>query len=453
MPAVARLSPSDAEDYLGRPEGRRMSKVWRQAFNGTSCACPDAQCVVRQLFAMLGVEESKADYGPEIKRRASRPAKGETDNPLSSPLAGSVRSPENGKPRRSSAHSRKASEVGLDGASADPPSPSAQRRQARTTTTNNSFGYENGSNADNVPGQAPGDMTGEQYVGDGRRKSSGDSNLRQTMDRPSDMEDLEEDDDDHERYGNEQRRGANGDDSNGLVSMEPSSSENGRVKSGEKRGRKRRAWQINGEGAHGTGPGSLGISTHSKGNGKKRRTSSNNPSSSSTSPTSLMLPQKKIWMSQYIELAGANAGVNEAARVEDIGGFVIEEPSPKKSPRPAAKTVAEPSPTAPSDSSSAVALPTQPAAVKTEDGSAMDVDSKPSAGAGKPDLEVSISGNEAAGVTKPVSPDAPATGTVPPSASSPVLSPMADGSSSGVPPKEPEQAGAEDAAGEQADAS
>ncbi|KAJ2814830.1 SET domain-containing protein 3, partial [Coemansia sp. 'formosensis'] len=34
LPAVARMSASDAEDYLGRPEGRRMSKVWRQAFAG-----------------------------------------------------------------------------------------------------------------------------------------------------------------------------------------------------------------------------------------------------------------------------------------------------------------------------------------------------------------------------------------------------------------------------------
>ncbi|KAJ1953324.1 SET domain-containing protein 3, partial [Linderina pennispora] len=446
MPAVARLSPSDAEDYLGRPEGRRMSKVWRQAFNGTSCGCADAQCVVRQLFAMLGVEESRADYGPEIKRRASRPPKAETDNPLSPLLAGSVRSPENGKSGRGGGHSRKTSDVGLDGVSADSPTSSAQRRQARS---NNGYGFGNGSNADNVSGKASAEVLGEHYVGDGQRKSSADSNFRQSLDRPSDMEDIEDDEDEHERCGSE-LRGANGDDPMDSVPMEPSSSENGRAKGGEKRGRKRRAWQVNGEAAHSAGPGSLGISTHGKGNGKRRRTSSNNPSSSSSSPTCHMLPQKKIWMSQYIELASASASANGTAEaVGDIGGFVIEEPSPKKSPKPAAAKPAESSQTASSDTP-VVAPPAQTTA-KTEQDLSMNADAEPSTG--KPDLSVSILGTDAAGATKPASQDSPASGSAAALSASPSSpSHAAGGPSGGVPQNKAEQTTSEEAASEQTDA-
>ncbi|KAJ2847792.1 SET domain-containing protein 3, partial [Coemansia erecta] len=77
LPALARMSPSDAEDYLGRPEGRRLSKVWRQAFAGVSCACPDQQCEVRRLFTLLNVEElsAKPEIGRPLKRRTSRTAK------------------------------------------------------------------------------------------------------------------------------------------------------------------------------------------------------------------------------------------------------------------------------------------------------------------------------------------------------------------------------------------
>ncbi|KAJ2402007.1 SET domain-containing protein 3, partial [Coemansia sp. RSA 2559] len=77
LPALARMSPSDADDYLGRPEGRRLSKVWRQAFAGVSCACPDQQCEVRRLFTLLNVEElsAKPEIGRPLKRRTSRTAK------------------------------------------------------------------------------------------------------------------------------------------------------------------------------------------------------------------------------------------------------------------------------------------------------------------------------------------------------------------------------------------
>ncbi|KAJ2782462.1 SET domain-containing protein 3 [Coemansia javaensis] len=90
-PAVAAMEPADAEDYLGRPEGRRMSKVWRQVFGGTGCACADAACAVRRLFAMLGVEESLPPAEPGPAAAAAR------------------RRPSRASPARSATHSRKSS--------------------------------------------------------------------------------------------------------------------------------------------------------------------------------------------------------------------------------------------------------------------------------------------------------------------------------------------------------
>ncbi|KAJ2156777.1 SET domain-containing protein 3 [Coemansia sp. RSA 552] len=128
LPAVVAMSSSDAEDYLGRPEGRRMSKVWRQVFGGMSCACPDSSCGVRRLFAMLGVEESapKADPNSLLKRRTGRAPKAGADGADRTELSSAelpTRSP-NGTPSPRGVHSRKGSEVGgLN----SPGSPSAGR--------------------------------------------------------------------------------------------------------------------------------------------------------------------------------------------------------------------------------------------------------------------------------------------------------------------------------------
>ncbi|KAJ1734460.1 SET domain-containing protein 3 [Coemansia biformis] len=121
LPAVAAMSPSDAEDYLGRPEGRRMSKVWRQVFGGMACACQNPSCDVRRLFAMLGVEESLAPphtrADPGLGRRPSRPHRAEdADHCGASPV--SARSP------GAHSHSRKSSVSGVhDG----PKSPTQSR--------------------------------------------------------------------------------------------------------------------------------------------------------------------------------------------------------------------------------------------------------------------------------------------------------------------------------------
>lgn len=114
LPPVAKMSSSEAEDYLERPEGRRMSKVWRQAFGGASCACPDTDCQVRKLFALLGVVEeetfnSKLDLtGTNIKRRASRPNKTINFNANGSP-SGPVTVIDGSVQQRSGRHSRKGS--------------------------------------------------------------------------------------------------------------------------------------------------------------------------------------------------------------------------------------------------------------------------------------------------------------------------------------------------------
>ncbi|KAJ1839281.1 hypothetical protein LPJ73_006817, partial [Coemansia sp. RSA 2703] len=108
-----------------------MSKVWRQAFGGMSCACSDDKCKVRQLFAMLGVEESavRPDIGSgggAIKRRVSRSARPENVNGIGdttdqSPSSPRVQSPDGSRSVRGS-HSRKASLVSIADAAPDSPS-------------------------------------------------------------------------------------------------------------------------------------------------------------------------------------------------------------------------------------------------------------------------------------------------------------------------------------------
>ncbi|KAJ2656667.1 SET domain-containing protein 3 [Coemansia sp. RSA 1199] len=139
LPAVASMTPSDAEDYLARPEGRRMSKVWRQVFGGMACACPDAECDVRRLFAMLGVEESVArvESAGVLKRRASRPTKISAGTFDDGEMNGSPppgRSPSGSGSLRGT-HSRRGSGIGLQDS---PASPLAVRGANSSDAVNNS---------------------------------------------------------------------------------------------------------------------------------------------------------------------------------------------------------------------------------------------------------------------------------------------------------------------------
>ncbi|KAJ2079750.1 SET domain-containing protein 3 [Coemansia sp. RSA 988] len=123
LPGVASMAEDDAEDYLARPEGRRMSKVWRQVFGGMTCACLDMACDVRRLLAMLGVEEQvqRTDSGSALKRRASRSAKtsvGTSDDGAANGTM-QIRSPDV-VPESHGPHSPKSNAVGVGERSESP---------------------------------------------------------------------------------------------------------------------------------------------------------------------------------------------------------------------------------------------------------------------------------------------------------------------------------------------
>ncbi|KAI9502238.1 hypothetical protein BX070DRAFT_22568 [Coemansia spiralis] len=306
LPAVARMPPTDAEDYLGRPEGRRMSKVWRQAFNGMACACPDESCDVRRLFAMLGVEETvaKTEMSGPIKRRASRPTKLDAnsadalDQHPSSPISLQMQ-PLDDQKHNSGSHSRKVSystaATGNEnnkapaGAFHDNDSNGNGPRDKLSIRDNSSnCNYTNG---DNAPGDIDNDSNGESREvaspGDFRSQISL-KNRRVSGDNPLDIE---------------------------PVSRTPSRNSNGSDMQSRKR--KPSAQTViafnNKEALAKSGPMDLesadcsgsNSSGNSKGNGninsnKKQRSSASSPLSRKALH-SFALPLKKLWMSKYLE--------------------------------------------------------------------------------------------------------------------------------------------------------
>ncbi|KAJ2898522.1 SET domain-containing protein 3 [Coemansia aciculifera] len=263
LPAVARMSASDAEDYLGRPEGRRMSKVWRQAFGGITCACADLQCNVRRLFAMLGVEETVArpDSGAAIKRRPSRPHKIDTDGVdagLPSPTAQSVRSPDSARAGLGS-HSRKGSMADLG---ASPDSPLASR------------GTNGASNGDT---RSMLSVFSAQRAGEWEEADCGSSS------------DVDADDDEssaHKRPINGHRG------SNAAPERLPRRNSSNNSGSGKARKRKSSIQTID-----------VPSSVFGVEGSKKQRSTSGSPVSRKVSSPGCSLPLKKLWMSQYLEKA------------------------------------------------------------------------------------------------------------------------------------------------------
>ncbi|KAJ2801332.1 SET domain-containing protein 3, partial [Coemansia furcata] len=306
LPAVARMSASDAEDYLGRPEGRRMSKVWRQAFAGLTCACSDLQCSVRRLFAMLGVEEtvSRPDSGTTIKRRVSRPHKIDTagaDGPeagLSSPTAQSIRSSDSARAALGT-HSRKGSVADLG---ASPESPLSNR----------------GGNSSN--GGANSDARSMLSVFSVQRASANDVNAsrKSSVDAThgnihsqrraggcEDGDDSSSDDDTGELH-----RSANGHSGN-TFAMErvPSrNSSNHSTKSrSQSQSRKRKpsvhSSDVVGDKVARPASPMLGVECS-----KKQRSTSGSPVPRKVSSPGCSLPLKKLWMSQYLEKAEVLGG-------------------------------------------------------------------------------------------------------------------------------------------------
>ncbi|KAJ2365376.1 SET domain-containing protein 3, partial [Coemansia sp. RSA 2610] len=258
LPAVASMSPSDAEDYLGRPEGRRMSKVWRQVFGGMACACPDADCDVRKLFAMLGVEEStlKADPTSTLKRRASRPNKISTGAPDEADPDGSpppARSPDGTGPLRGT-HSRKGSSAGPQDGSR---SPSAARGSGGAVVSTNSL-----RDALSV-------STGRQPNISTSRQSSAES-VRAGV---------------HQRQQGE----------------EGSSSRSTNGQSGPRSRKRKPSTNLDGAGNGRNAPGSASASDCESNGSKKPRSVSGSLGQRQQGLGSNDLPQKKLWISRYLE--------------------------------------------------------------------------------------------------------------------------------------------------------
>ncbi|KAJ2823489.1 SET domain-containing protein 3, partial [Coemansia erecta] len=292
LPAVASMAPDDAEDYLGRPEGRRMSKVWRQVFGGMACACPDTDCQVRRLFAMLGVEESVAREDPAgaLKRRASRPNKismsEDADMDGSPPPA---RSPD-GSGSLHGTHSRKGSGAGVHDS---PGSPLAARGSAGDAA------HSSRATLSVSTGRLPAN-TGTQ------RQSSADSpraaaQLRQPGDEGG------------------YQRGANG--------------------QGGPRSRKRKP------SAHLDGLGNghnatISASTSDcESTGSKKPRSVSGSSASRRGPGSSELPQKKLWISRYLERVERETGDSNGATTELVSLMEVEAEPREAEPN---KTQAEP---------------------------------------------------------------------------------------------------------------
>ncbi|KAJ2474472.1 SET domain-containing protein 3, partial [Coemansia sp. RSA 2320] len=265
LPAVARMQPADASDYLDRPEGRRMSKVWRQAFGGITCACADTQCSVRRLFAMHGVEETAARpdaIGAGIKRRASRPHRidtggsgGGSDPQLSSP---------DGAKEARASHSRKGSVAGAGATNGD----------------SDANGHGRGALGSTQQVGVYGDCNGE---GDGGGSS-----------------------DDSSRAAN--RRGASS----------SSSSNKSRSRS---QSRKRKPSGPSAE------PAVRATSPVASSDGcRKQRSASGTPVPwKASSPPPCSLPLKKLWMSQYLELTESRAD-NQGALVAPAASMGIGTP-------------------------------------------------------------------------------------------------------------------------------
>ncbi|PVU93109.1 hypothetical protein BB561_003453 [Smittium simulii] len=57
LPAISKLDHTQSTQYLLTPEGRRMSKVWKQAFFGSRCTCYNLNhCRTQTFFDNIGLE-------------------------------------------------------------------------------------------------------------------------------------------------------------------------------------------------------------------------------------------------------------------------------------------------------------------------------------------------------------------------------------------------------------
>ncbi|KAJ1894980.1 SET domain-containing protein 3 [Kickxella alabastrina] len=319
LPAVSRMSPADAEDYLGRPEGRRMSKVWRQAFGGMTCACADTDCGVRKLFATLGVEESvvRPDFGSGgvLKRRVSRPFRVDTGNGDvgdQAPSSPQVQSPDGFRSVRSP-HSRKGSTASMaDGA---PGSPVALVEGGPNAWTDSFSASRDSLSIFSVR------RTGH---GGSSRKRSADVTLGGKDSSSAALDDDDEDevmDDEANCGGNDANGSAAGtvpmnrrqSSSHSATSNSSSHGVGGDSRSRSRsQSRKRKPSAQHESKAVGKdaaiGSGGFAVGADSSSSSKKSRSVSGAPLTSRKSSTNMpMLPLKKLWMTQYLEHAEQSA--------------------------------------------------------------------------------------------------------------------------------------------------
>ncbi|KAJ1679380.1 SET domain-containing protein 3, partial [Spiromyces aspiralis] len=91
LPAILSRSEEELEQYLSTPEGRRVSKIWRQVFAGYSCACNRTQeCDAGKLLTLFGVSRDPNGNGgvnspPNASTRNGRESWQTPTNPSSSP--------------------------------------------------------------------------------------------------------------------------------------------------------------------------------------------------------------------------------------------------------------------------------------------------------------------------------------------------------------------------------
>ncbi|KAJ2549263.1 SET domain-containing protein 3 [Coemansia sp. RSA 1933] len=314
LPALARMAPSDAEDYLSRPEGRRLSKVWRQAFAGVSCACPDQQCKVRRLFAQLNVEElpTKPEMGGPMKRRASRTSRPDTsDQDPPSPSPSNVQSLDSHVTSRS-AHSRRGSAV-------------SGAENGRGLQEASEYAGSNG-NVSARPGSQPGhnQESRKNSVSIGRNDDSLHHSANTNGTRNSSTFDGD----------NAYEADVSGDRSSNILDGRHGDTDTAGSASGASSdlySRKRKP------SVHSTVDSSASTDMESRNNGNgnnsssKKRRSSDGFTASKKAPQSTALPLKKLWMSKYLEECGEPRIVSR-----DGENMTIAENLPPQPEKPAA---------------------------------------------------------------------------------------------------------------------
>ncbi|KAJ1663198.1 SET domain-containing protein 3 [Coemansia sp. RSA 1813] len=307
LPALARMSPSEAEDYLGRPEGRRLSKVWRQAFAGVSCACPDSLCEVRRLFALLNVEElpTKPDISGPLKRRASRVTRLDTngadvdDQDPPSPSSSNMQSSDDHKPARNS-HSRKgsaASGVGNDRTireASDDVEKNGNASQDRLSIRSGSQLRRSLSSRNTSANASQNSEALHFYVNHNGNSNNGDSMLDGAGDNET------EDFNDRLSENPTSRSASNSHHTNATVAeLAPGRNSDSDSGSGELHPRKRKpSAQPVGDPSTLT---DLETRNISNGNSSKKHRPSISSVASKNASQSIALPLKKLWVKKYLE--------------------------------------------------------------------------------------------------------------------------------------------------------